>query len=255
MSQRLRFRFAKLGKVRFTSHRDLARMWERAFRRVELPLAYSEGFSPRPKLAFGLALPTGAESLAEYLDVDLVASAVVDVAALPETLSAALPLGVDVTAAGVLADGTASLQQEVTSCEWELTVPGVTAPELAARVAHALAASSLVVTSERKGHVVEDDLRPAIVSLAALPPVVDGAFRLHAELASAAGNQARDAEAAGQSRRTVRPSELAEAVCPGLEVRRVRRIAQWIERDGTRREPLSLPMAATSAPHAQVRAS
>ncbi|MGH9152349.1 MAG: TIGR03936 family radical SAM-associated protein, partial [Acidimicrobiales bacterium] len=68
---RLRFRFSKLGKVRWTSHRDVARMWERAFRRVELRLAYTQGFSPRPRVSFGLALPTGAESVAEYLDVEV----------------------------------------------------------------------------------------------------------------------------------------------------------------------------------------
>src|SRR5436305_54477 len=68
---RIRLRFAKLGKVRFTSHRDVARMWERALRRASLPVAYTEGFSPRPKLHFGLALGTGHESLGEYLDIDL----------------------------------------------------------------------------------------------------------------------------------------------------------------------------------------
>ena len=65
---RIRVRFAKVGKVRWTSHRDLARIWERAIRRVGLPVAYSQGFSPRPKVHFGLALSTGHESLAEYLD-------------------------------------------------------------------------------------------------------------------------------------------------------------------------------------------
>lgn len=54
---RLRIRFAKLGKIRWTSHRDLARMWERAFRRVQLPLAYSEGFSPGPGSASGWPFP------------------------------------------------------------------------------------------------------------------------------------------------------------------------------------------------------
>ena len=68
---KLRIRFAKIGRVRWTSHRDVARMWERALRRARLPVAYTEGFSPRPKLSFGLALPTGCESEAEYLDVAL----------------------------------------------------------------------------------------------------------------------------------------------------------------------------------------
>jgi hypothetical protein len=66
---RIRFRFTKLGKIRFTSQRDVARMWERALRRSGLPVAWSEGFSPHPLLSFSLALPTGCESLAEYLDI------------------------------------------------------------------------------------------------------------------------------------------------------------------------------------------
>ena len=68
---RVRIRFAKLGKIRWTSHRDTARMWERAFRRARLPVGYTNGFSPRPRVSFGLALPTGHESVAEYLDVEL----------------------------------------------------------------------------------------------------------------------------------------------------------------------------------------
>ena len=78
---RVRLRFTKAGKVRFTSHRDVARMWERAVRRAGLPVSYSEGFSPRAKLHFGLALSTGHESIAEYLDVDLDAGPGEEVAA------------------------------------------------------------------------------------------------------------------------------------------------------------------------------
>src|SRR5439155_182831 len=69
-AMRVRLRYTKAGKVRWTSHRDLARMFERAFRRTQLPIAYSGGFAPRPKVSFGLALPTGAESEAEYLDLE-----------------------------------------------------------------------------------------------------------------------------------------------------------------------------------------
>jgi len=67
---RVRLRFTKLGKIRWTSHRDVARMWERALRRTSLPVARTAGFNPRPKVSFGLALPTGHESVAEFLDVD-----------------------------------------------------------------------------------------------------------------------------------------------------------------------------------------
>src|SRR5438270_10410825 len=106
---RVRIRFSKLGKIRWTSHRDVARMWERAFRRVSLPLAYTQGFSPRPKVSFGLALPTGAESWAEYLDAELDATISGLDPALAARLSAALPTGLDVQAAAVVEE-TDSLQ-------------------------------------------------------------------------------------------------------------------------------------------------
>jgi radical SAM-linked protein len=118
---RVRFQFCKLGKIRWTSHRDLARMWERAFRRVALPLAYSEGFSPRPRVSFGLALPTGHESVAEYLDVELTDLSHIDFDSLPGELSAALPTGVEVHRVAIVGAGSPSLQESVTSCSWSFS--------------------------------------------------------------------------------------------------------------------------------------
>lgn len=100
---RLRVRFSKQGKVRFVSHHDVARIWERTLRRAELPVAYSSGFSPRPRLHFGLALSVGHESCAEYLDVDLREAA--DEPALAELTKLcndALPAGIACTAIEVL---------------------------------------------------------------------------------------------------------------------------------------------------------
>src|SRR6476469_8660746 len=68
----VRIAFTKQGKVRFISHRDVARAFERAFRIETLPLSFTQGFSPRPKVSFGLALSVGHESEAEYLDFELV---------------------------------------------------------------------------------------------------------------------------------------------------------------------------------------
>src|ERR1700728_3717489 len=139
MAERLRVRFAKVGKIRFTSHRNVARMWERALRRSGLAVARSEGFNPRPLVAFGLALPTGCESLAEYLDVTLAgasegspgtpgpSSAPLELESLAVALSEFLPEGIDVLALATLQSGASSLQQEVSSCSWELEVQGVTA--------------------------------------------------------------------------------------------------------------------------------
>jgi radical SAM-linked protein len=244
---RVRIRFAKLGKIRWTSHRDTARMWERSFRRIELPLAYSQGFSPRPKVSFGLALSTGHESVAEYLDLELAPGADVEVAALPALLSVALPAGVDALAAEIIDDRAPSLQEEVSRCTWRLCVvpapasPPVTADDLASRVERVLGADTVVITRKRKGVDVTDDIRPAILAVRVLDEASDEGVWLECDLATRP--------------RSLRPSELLVALGADLEERHVRRLHQWIERDGARWEPLSAPLAATDAPHAFERAS
>ena len=124
---RLRIAFSKHGKVRFTSHRDVARIWERALRRSELPVAYSEGFNPRPKLSFGLALSTGHESNGEYIDVDLDPERVadLDIDSLAGLLTTHLPVGLTATGVVVVDRRMPSLQQAVTSCTWQIDVRDV----------------------------------------------------------------------------------------------------------------------------------
>ena len=165
----VRLRFSKLGKVRFTSHRDTARIWERALRRAELPVAYTEGFSPRPRLSFGLALSTGHESLGEYLDVDLDLTSTADARPRrrsPTRLDPALPAGFAVQGAAVVEPGTPSLQEAVTSCSWRIEVTGADPGVVGAAVEQLLDADQLVVTRERKGRDVTEDLRPALLELA-----------------------------------------------------------------------------------------
>ena len=139
-------------------------MWERALRRARLPLAYTEGFSPRPRLSFGLALPTGCESEAEYLDVVLDADRAgpegVAVTSLPAVLTPLLPDGIVVREAAPLTPGRGSLQELVTSCSLTVDVAGVTRDGLAAKVATFLQAPSVLLVRERKGRSVEDDVRP-----------------------------------------------------------------------------------------------
>ena len=228
---RVRVKFSKTGKIRWTSHRDVARMWERAFRRIDLPLAYSVGFSPRPKVSFGLALSTGHESVAEYLDLELDRDKVdgLEVATLPERLTAALPDGIDVTAARIIGDRRDSLQHEVTSSTFEISAAGATLQELRSLVDAALAAESIVITRTRKGQAAADDVRPAIVSVDVLESLEgdDGqpVVRFTAELAT--------------QPRGLRPAELLAALSPALSEVRVRRTNQWISRaDGARVEPL-----------------
>ncbi len=273
---RIRFRFSKLGKIRFTSQRDVARMWERALRRAQLPLAYTEGFSPRPQLSFGLALPTGAESLAEYVDVALdpvrATGAGIDPAALPVLLDGLLPEGLHIEEAVTVERSKDSLQQMVTSCSWTMRLAGVTREELAGMVAALLAAEAVPITRERKGREELDDLRPSVLALAVADAVTDGTedrsgrtVGLVAELSTRP--------------RGVRPVELVRgliAVSGGPADRpmdgradpgpsgsipvldRVCRTQQWIERDGLRQEPLLgrvVPAGTDRAVHALERAS
>jgi radical SAM-linked protein len=216
---RIRARFTKLGKVRFTSHRDVARMWERGLRRARVPVAYTAGFTPRPQLSFGLALPTGCESVAEYLDIAL--DEPFDPAELAPAVSPMLPEGVDIVAAAPLEPGTNSLQEDVASCLWEIHVPGTARHDLDAAIGRALGAPSLPIRRERKGRDVVDDLRPSVLALSCRDGDAPGALLL-AEL--------------GTRPRGVRPSELAQAL--GVELGLARRTCQWIERDGSRWEPL-----------------
>jgi radical SAM-linked protein len=219
----VRLRFTKLGKVRFTSHRDVARLFERALRKAAVPVAYTEGFSPRPKIAFGLALSTGHESLAEYLDIALQQGSDVDVTELPGRLSPALPVGIDVVAAEPVQPGDASLQEAVTSCTWRIEIGNTDLDTAERLVASTLDAPELVLTRIRKGKDVTDDLRPAVLSLAVDGPT-DGGVALLTELAT--------------QPRGVRPNELVQILGDGAEEGRVLRIAQWVARDGTRVEPL-----------------
>ena len=227
---RIRLRYRKHGKVRFTSHRDMARVWERVLRRAELPMASTEGFSPRPKMHFGLALSTGHESLGEYLDIDLrpEEASSVDLGVLPERLSPLLPPGIEVDAIAVIDRSEPSLQEAVTSCTWRLEVPGQSVDTLSALVDDLLAREVLRVERERKGKTLVDDIRPGILRLRVVGPTPSDAPQPGAVL---------EAELATQPR-SVRPSELLRAFDPPVEEGRVCRTHQWITSDGATREPL-----------------
>ena len=231
---RLRIAFSKHGKVRFTSHRDIARIWERALRRSELPVAYSEGFNPRPKLSFGLALSTGHESNGEYLDIELAADAAeIDVASLPSLLSAHLPVGLTATGVVVGDRRMPSLQQAVTSCTWQIDVRDADPAAVQESIDRLLERDEVMVTRERKGKEVTDDLRPAVLSLAVDSPIEDG-VRLIAEL--------------GTQPRAARVSEVLSALDPPLTEHKVLRLHQWIHTDeGQRTDPMTVT-AASSAP-------
>ena len=237
---RLRIRYSKKGKVRFISHRDVARIWERALRRVGVSVAYSQGFSPRPKLSFGLALSTGHESEAEFLDLELSDEdgdwTAVRGEDLAVRLTAVLPVGLDVVAVAPVEKGD-SLQQAVTSCTWAIEVDDVDREYMDAWVAGVLSREEIVVERERKGKPVVEDLRPHVLALDVTGTTETG-IRLSADL--------------GTQPRALRPTELLAAVDPPLTARTVCRMNQWMSQGDDREEPLMAPTV--PAPSARVPA-
>src|SRR6476660_4744912 len=115
--QRVRLRYAKRGPLRFTSHRDFARAFERAVRRAAVPIAYSQGFTPHPKISYASAAPTGVASEAEYLEIAL--QTVTDPAAVRAALDDALSPGLDVIEA-VAAPAGPSLADLIDASVWRI---------------------------------------------------------------------------------------------------------------------------------------
>ena len=159
--QRLRIRYAKRGRLRFTSHRDFSRAFERAIARARLPMAYSSGFNPHPRISYAGASPTGAASEAEYVEIGL--AQVCDPATVARDLDASLPDGLDVVDVVVSAGG--SLAERLEGSHWEITLAGTEASVLAPAVDQLLATSEVLVERMTKKGLRTFDARAAIVSL------------------------------------------------------------------------------------------
>ncbi len=180
--QRLRIRYAKRGRMRFTSTRDFQRALERAVRRAGLPVAYSAGFHPHPKISYANAAPTGTASEAEYVEVSVTRP--VEPAAVAPLLDAALPEGLDVIEVADAADLPGSLADRLEGSLWALRFRAGGLPDGAgpvhAAVAQLLQATEAPVTRMMKNGPREIDVRAAVLDLTvavdAVPavPVEDG---------------------------------------------------------------------------------
>jgi len=158
--QRLRIRYAKRGRLRFTSHRDFSRAFERAVFRARVPMAYSSGFNPHPRISYAGAAPTGAASEAEYLEVGL--AQVTDPDDVRRALAEAMPDGLDVLE--VVVSGGGSLADRLEASRWSVAValpPEVVDPAVAAF----LAAESVPVERMTKKGLRTFDCRAAVVAL------------------------------------------------------------------------------------------
>ncbi len=159
--QKLRLRYTKTGRLRFTSHRDIARAFERALRRADVPMAYSAGFSPHPKISWVGAAATGVSSWAEYVEISL--SRTVDPEQLRIALDASLPAGIDVVE--VVEARTASLPDRIKGSQWVVRLPGVDEGDAERAVTTFLAADRVVVERLTKDGRRELDARAPVVAL------------------------------------------------------------------------------------------
>lgn len=176
--QRIRIRYAKRGRLRFTSHRDFARAFERALRRVEAPMGYSAGFTPHPKISYVGASPTGAASEAEYLEVGLVRE--VDVEEFRAALDSALPDGLDVVEAVIAGPG--SLADRMEASDWRIELPGIS-PEAARHAMEGfLTRDEVAVDRMTKSGRRQVDVRAAVVTAEVSGAGSSGADQPHAIL-------------------------------------------------------------------------
>ena len=174
---RIRITFAKQGALRYTGHLDLHKLWERTARRAELPLAYSQGFHPQPKMNIAAALPLGFSSRCEVMDMRLQND--IPLEGLSEKLQNTLPTGIRVLNVECVDDREPALQTQVESAEYEVTLKEpIERSDLERRIVSVMEADSL--HRERRGK--NYDLRPLIEELSLSPSPLSPIFmRLKAQ--------------------------------------------------------------------------
>jgi radical SAM-linked protein len=218
-SQRFRVWFRKGDRVRYISHLDVLRFWERAIRRADLPLAYSQGFTPHPKIGFASPLPLGFIGESEVMDVTL------DERMSPEEFAERIrvetsdDLGV-IRVKEVSATGPAP-QAVLLMADYAVDLPGVDPAEAASVVAGFLANDEFAWVDARKERNRTYDLRAAVATLTAEP--WEGGTRLRMRLQA-------DAEM------TARPEQVVAALFPHAEVGDYRRTGLLLDEPSAARD-------------------
>ncbi|MFM2123309.1 MAG: hypothetical protein RLZZ589_1746, partial [Cyanobacteriota bacterium] len=171
--QRLRFCFSKTGSLVLLSHLDLVRLLERALRRSALPVSFTGGFHPLPRVQFGLALPLGVEALGEWMDVELAQPLAVERAR--AALQQQLPEGFALLSVAEVPVSGPSLSQQIVASSWQLALEPASAPAPPAEAWQRAAAALLAAESwiwhdtDKKGRPRQRDCRPFLQQLQLLP--------------------------------------------------------------------------------------
>lgn len=217
--QRLRARFRKSERVRYISHLDVLRAWERAIRRAGLPLSYSQGFTPHPKLAFAGPLPLGFASEAEVMDITL--DEWVDPEEVRQRLEAETSPDLALIDLVEVAPTTPPPQANLLWADYRIDLPAELAEAAETAVREFLAKASLEWTEERREKARTYDLRGAVAFLQA--SVEDGRLLVRMRLRA-------DAEL------TARPEQVLAAMLPGVEPMLITRTGLVFEERSPARE-------------------
>lgn len=177
---RLRLVFAKKGAIKYIAHLDLALAWERALRRAQIPLVYSQGFNPRPKIQVASGLPLGTTGRAEILDI-IISQPIQPDEAL-ERIRPALPAGIELHSVETVPLKSPSLQHRLRQAEYQVTVETTLSAEaLTERIEKLLTADKIIQTRRRRKRLEEFDLRPWLRELR-LESVASGEAQLRMRL-------------------------------------------------------------------------
>ena len=152
VSGKIRLKFHKLGKLKFISHLDLCRTLKGAIGRAGVPIKYSQGFNPHPKMVFALPLPVGAESVCEYLDISLTEPC--DEKQLMKDVNAQLTSELQITE---IYESKMEFS-DIAMAEYEFFFEDFTADQL-----RTVLEGPLLIEKRSKKGMIEVDLRPKIV--------------------------------------------------------------------------------------------
>jgi radical SAM family uncharacterized protein/radical SAM-linked protein len=241
LATRFRFCFTKESAVRFISHLELMRVWERAFRRSRLPLAFTEGFRPHLKMSFGPPLPVGYTSRAEYFDLEFARP---PAAELLETLNPFLPEGVGLAAWRPILIKTVSLMSAINEAVYDIRItdaflarsgvePAALGDRLSEVAARLLEQQEILVRRKTKGGIKQVDIRPSIGALTTAP-----------------SGKSLECRIRFTPRAQARPEEVLSQLFPEADPRlaRVDRTALWITAGDRRLNPFE-SLLAVAAPN------
>lgn len=159
-----RIKYSKGPELRFVSHLDLMRLFQRAVRRAGLPIGYSHGFNPHQLMSFGNPLSLGMTSIGEYCDFEF--ETPVEPREIAERLGTVMNDGVEIISAARLSQQAKSAMAELCACEYEAYIDGlVTTEDIAEKLTDFLAQKEISVMKKTKNHFEKTDIRPDIYSI------------------------------------------------------------------------------------------